>query len=167
MSWYHPSSLLDKVFEGGIILKGLSGVAEFLGGLALFFVHPNMIHNFLVFITQQELAENSHDTIANMVLHSADHLSTGSTTFIIIYLWIHATIKFIAVIGILKNQLWAYPFSLIALGILMLYQVYSIVLHRSIGMILLTLFDIFILWLIWREYGKVKPAFTEGKKLHT
>jgi uncharacterized membrane protein len=26
----------------------------------------------------------------------------------------------------------------------------------SIGMIMLTLFDFFILWLIWREYGKFR-----------
>jgi uncharacterized membrane protein len=154
--WYHPSTLLDKIFEGGIILKGISGIAEFIGGLMLFFVPPSAIHSFLVFITQKEIVEDPHDVIANSVLHLGDHISTGSTAFIIIYLWVHALIKLIAVIGILRNQLWAYPFSLITLGILMLYQVYSIYVHVSIGMILLTVFDVFILWLIWREYGKAK-----------
>lgn len=156
MSWYHPSSILDKVFEGGIILKGISGSLEFIGGALLFFVSPASIHDFIVFITQKELLNDPHDVIANILLTWTQHLG-GSQIFLIVYLWIHATIKLIAVIGILKNQLWAYPFSLITLGVLMFYQVYHIVfVSPSIGMILLTVFDIFILWLILREYKIVR-----------
>lgn len=156
MSWYHPTSLLDKIFEGGIIIKGVSGLLEFVGGLLLFFVDPATIHRFLAFVTQKELLEDPHDKVANLLLGSTQHLN-GGKTFIIVYLWIHATIKLIAVIGILKNQLWAYPFSLITLGALMLYQIYSIVfVNVSAGMIILTVFDVFILWLIYREYGKAR-----------
>ena len=162
MSWYHPSTLLDKVFEGSIIIKGATGVLEFLAGLLLVFVEPNIIHRFITFLTQKELLEDRSDIVANFLLNSTQHISSNGKTFAIVYLWIHAIIKLIAVIGILKNQLWAYPFSLIALGILMIYQVYSIVFVAvSVGMIVLTVFDVFILWLIWREYGKVrihKPA---------
>ena len=156
MSWYHPSSILDKVFEGGILLKGISGALEFIGGALLFFVSPASIHNFIVFITHRELLADPHDLFANILLNSTQHIG-GSRAFLIIYLWIHATIKLIAVIGILKNQLWAYPFSLITLGALMLYQIYTIAfVSVSIGMILLTVFDIFILWLILREYKIVR-----------
>jgi uncharacterized membrane protein len=157
MSTFRPTNLFDKIFEGGIILKGASGAIEFLTGLVLFFVSPTAIHNFLVFITQRELIEDPHDKIANFLLQHTQHVGSGSRVFIIAYLWVHALIKLIAVIGILKNQLWAYPFSLITLGLLMLYQLYTIFfVHPTIGMILLTIFDVFILWLIWREYGKVK-----------
>ncbi len=156
MSWYHPSSILDKVFEGGIIVKGIDGALEFLGGLLLLFVSPASIHNFLVLITQRELLTDPHDKVANLLLNSTQHLG-DSRTFIIVYLWIHAVIKLIAVIGILKNQLWAYPFSLITLGALMLYQVYSLVfVGPSVGMVILSIFDVFILWLILREYGIVR-----------
>lgn len=156
MSWFKPSSLFDKVFEGGIIIKGIDGALELIGGLLLFFVHPATIHDFIVFITHKELLEDPHDVVANLLLGWTAHLSNGSVTFLIIYLWIHAAIKLIAVLGILRNQLWAYPFSLVTLGLLILYQLYEIALHHSVGMTLLTVFDIFIVWLIWREYGKVK-----------
>lgn len=159
MSWYHPSSLLDKVFETGIIIKGISGALEFIGGLLLFFVDPSVIHRFLVFITEKELLEDPHDKIATFLLQSTQHLGGGNKTFLIVYLWIHAGIKLVAVIGILRNLLWAYPFSLGSLGLLMLYQLYSIIFVKpSVGMILLTIFDVFILWLIWREYGKVRQS---------
>lgn len=157
MSWYHPSSLFDKIFEGGIIIKGITGLLEFIGGLLLFFVPLSALHQFLVIVTQKELIEDPHDKIATFLLQSTDHLGGGNTAFLIIYLWIHATIKLVAVIGILRNQLWAYPFSLVSLGILLLYQLYHIVfISPSVGMIGLSIFDSAVLWLIWREYGKVK-----------
>ena len=161
MSTFHPANLFDKIFEGGILIKGATGVLEFLGGLALLFVSPTVIHSFLVLITQREITEDPHDRLSNLLLHSTQHISAGSRAFIIVYLWLHAVIKIIAVIGIMKNQLWAYPFSLITLGVLMLYQVYTILFVRpTIGMILLTIFDVAILWLIWREYGKVKTKLS-------
>lgn len=154
-NWYHPTSVLDKVFEGGIILKGLTGLAEFITGFVLLFVSPAQIQSFVTLITQRELIEDPHDKIANLLVSATSHISSGGRTFLIVYLWLHAAIKLIAVIGILKNQMWAYPFSLIALGALMLYQIYTILFVKvSIGMILLTIFDIFILLLIWREYKK-------------
>lgn len=156
MKWYHPVSILDKVFEGGLIIKGISGVIEFVAGLILFFVAPDTIHKFLAFVTQRELTEDPKSKLANVILHSANHLNTGNKSFLIIYLWLHAFIKLIAVGGILLNKLWAYPFSLATLGALMIYQVYSIAVRPSLGMIALTIFDVFILWLIWREYGKAR-----------
>lgn len=163
MSWYRPSSVLDKVFEGGIILKGISGALEFLGGLLLLFISPVAMHGFIVFITQHERIEDPHDKVVAILFSSTQHLFAGGSGFLIAYLWIHAAIKLIAVIGILRNYLWAYPFSLVSLGLLMLYQLYSIYIHPSIGMILLTIFDIFILWLIWREYGKAKLVLSRYK----
>jgi uncharacterized membrane protein len=157
MSWFHPTSVIDKVFEGGIIIKGVTGALEFLGGALLFFVSPQQMHQFIVVITQRERLEDPNDKVANLLLQTTAHLASGGRAFAIAYLWIHAVIKLVAVVGILRNQLWAYPFSLITLGLLMLYQTYSIVFVKvSIGMIALTVFDVFVLWLIWRERGKVR-----------
>ncbi len=56
--------------------------------------------------------------------------------------------------------MWAYPFALISLGALTLYQIYDIFFGSgSIVFIILTVVDIAILALIWREFQKVK---TEG-----
>lgn len=162
MSWYKPSNVLDKVFEGGIILKGIDGLLEFLGGLLVLFISPATLHGFITFITHRELVEDPHDVVANLLIQATSHYAAGGRTFLVIYLWIHAAIKIVAVIGILKNQLWAYPFSLMTLGLLVVYQLYSIFFVKpSIGMILLTVFDVFILWLIWREYGKIRKGSTE------
>jgi uncharacterized membrane protein len=159
MSTFHPTNLLDKIFEGGIVLKGVSGALEFLGGLGLLFINPDKLHHFINFVAQPELVQDNHNKIAAWLMHTSQHFTTSSKAFLIGYLWIHAAVKLIAVIGIIKNQLWAYPFALITLGLLMLYQLYDIFfVHASLGMIALTIFDAFIVALIWREYGKVKQT---------
>jgi uncharacterized membrane protein len=55
----------------------------------------------------------------------------------------------------LKNQLWAYPASLVVLGLFMIYQIYQIIIGHSALLIALTLFDMIIMWLIWHEYRLV------------
>lgn len=156
MSRYKPETLVDKIFEGGIIIKGLSALAEFLSGLLLVFLTPEHLKNLVSFLTQRELKEDQNSTWVHLILNSANHLSSGSRIFLIIYLWTHALVKLIAVIGILSNKLWAYPFSLITIGAMILYQIYSIIVNPGLGMVLLTVFDIFIVVLIWIEYQKAK-----------
>lgn len=156
MSLYRQNDLLDKLFKGGIILKGLSGLSELVAGVLLLFISPQRMHGFINLITQKELAEDPGDKLAVFLINATNNFGNGSRVFLIIYLWIHAGIKLIVVIGILKNKLWAYPFSLISLGLLTLYQLYSIVFVKvSIGIIFLTVFDALILCLIWREYRKM------------
>jgi uncharacterized membrane protein len=162
MSWFRPESILDKVFEGGIIIKGVSGALEFLAGLLLVLVKPASLTGFLAFLTQREVAEDPHDRLANFVLHSADHFNSGVKVYAVAYLWIHAVIKLVAVIGILRNKLWAYPFSLITLSLLVVFQVYSMVVRFSLGMLLLTVFDLLIIGLIRREYAKVRRVEARG-----
>jgi hypothetical protein len=163
MSWFRPTTLLDKIFEAGIILKGINGTLELLAGLLLFFLTPERLQHFIQFVTQLNVNHEKQSKVITLFLHSVDHLGTGNRIFLIAYFWSHAAVKLTAVIGILTNKLWAYPFSLITLGILTLFQVGSIIHKASIGMILLTILDAFILWLIWREYGKVKIKLDQKK----
>jgi uncharacterized membrane protein len=43
MPWFRPRDLLDQTFEVGIILKGLDGVLEVIGGPLLLMVSPATI----------------------------------------------------------------------------------------------------------------------------
>ena len=157
MTWFKPTSWLDRIFETSLILKGISGLAEFIAGLLLFTLEPKSVEKFISLIMQRELLQDPNDSVANWLLNFTEHLSQSSHVFLITYLWVHAAIKLTAVIGILRNQTWSYPFSLITLGALMVYQMYSIVFVKaSIGMILLTSFDVFVIWMIWQEYLKVR-----------
>ena len=51
MSWFRPRDLLDQTFEVGIILKGLDGVLEVIGGLLLLVVSPATIDQVVTSLT--------------------------------------------------------------------------------------------------------------------
>jgi uncharacterized membrane protein len=69
-----PKDTLDRVFEFGIIAKGLNGLAELVGGLLLLFVTAGSIYNLVALLTQGELSEDPHDVIAHYLLHTAHGL---------------------------------------------------------------------------------------------
>jgi uncharacterized membrane protein len=82
----------------------------------------------------------------------AQHFSVASKSFYAFYLLSHGVIKLLLVIGLLRNQLWSYPASLIALAAFIIYQLYRFSYTHSVGLIALTLFDFLVIALIWHEW---------------
>ena len=72
---FKPQNWLDRVFEIGIIAKGLNGAVELLGGLLLLFVSPAWIHQLAISVTRVELSEDPHDFIATHLLHTTSGLT--------------------------------------------------------------------------------------------
>jgi len=147
------SPALDKTFKVGLVLKGLDGILEVIGGLLLLFLSPNAIEHIVRTLTAHELSEDPHDLIARYLLHSTSHLSTGITLFGAIYLLSHGIAKIVLVVLVLRDKLWAYPALIVLLLAFIAYQIYQIAWVRfSVGLTALTLFDAALVWLTWREY---------------
>jgi uncharacterized membrane protein len=151
---FKPQDTLDRVFEIGIIAKGLNGLAELVGGLLLLFVSPGDIHHLVAMVTQGELSEDPHDVIARYLLHTADGLTGSALLFGAAYLLVHGAVKVGLVIALLLNKLWAYPCLITVLLIFIGYQLYRIALQPSVGLVALTVFDAVIVVLTWREYRR-------------
>ncbi len=156
--WFHPRSLLDRTFEIGIILKGLDGVIELVGAALVALIPAHTIMQLATRLTADELAEDPNDFIAGHILQYANELAGRDKWFATAFLLSHGMIKVVLVVGLLRSLPWAYPFAFVTLGGFTLYQVWLIILHNTIGIVLLTLFDLFILWLTWREYQQFKRA---------
>ena len=105
MPWFRPRDLLDQTFEVGIILKGLDGVLEVLGGLLLLVVSPATIDRLVTSLTQHELSEDPHDFLATHLLKTAHGLTGSAVLFGAVYLLAHGAVKVILVAALLKNQL--------------------------------------------------------------
>ncbi len=115
---------------------------------------------------EHELSEDPHDFIAAHLLGASRSLTHGGNTLASLYLLSHGLAKVVLVVALLFNKLWAYP-SMIALLILFIaYQLYRISYSYSLGLILLTVFDVFVIWLTWKEYKKQKVALATGGKPH-
>ena len=136
--------------------KGLISAAEIVGGILAFFVPVSVLTNIVIYFAQGELIEDPHDAIASFLSHSAQQFSLVGGTFIGLYLLSRGVIKLLLVWGLLKNQLWAYPSSLVVLGLFIIYQCYQIAVTQSVFIIALTIFDLIVMWFIWREWEVVK-----------
>jgi uncharacterized membrane protein len=155
---FHPKDRLDRLFEIGIIAKGLNGLVEVIGGLLLLFVTPARVHWWAVRLTQEELSEDPHDFIANHLLHTASGITGGAVLFGSLYLLSHGVIKIFLVVSLLRNKLWAYPLTIVVLSGFVVYQLYRIALHVSFTMVALTVFDLVIIALTIREYKQQRQA---------
>ena len=154
MPWFRPRDLLDQTFEVGIILKGLDGLLEVIGGLLLLVVSPATIDRLVTSLTQHELSEDPHDFLATHLLKTTHGLTGSAVLFGAIYLLAHGVVKVILVAALLKNQLWAYPWMLGFLAVFIAYQLYRLSFQPSVGLTTLTIFDAVIAWLTYREYRK-------------
>jgi uncharacterized membrane protein len=145
---------IDKTFEIGMILKGLDGILELIGGLFVLLVSPEAINSLVNWLTQHELSQDPHDFIATHLLHSAQGLTRSAVVFGAAYLVSHGIVKIVLVAAVLKSKLWAYPWMIAFLGIFIAYQVYRMTFAPSVGLVALTVFDAFIVWLTFREYQR-------------
>ena len=155
---------IHRIFEVSVLLKGAHALIECIGGLALAFVSTTGIAELVNRLTQDELIEDPNDFIATHLLNMAQGFSVVSKNFYAFYLLSHGIVKLALVVGLLRNKLWAYPASLIVLTLFIVYQIYRFSYTQSIGLIVLTVFDLIVMVLIWHEYGimrrhlSTKPA---------
>jgi uncharacterized membrane protein len=150
--------LRERFFRISVLLKGLNAVLEIVGGLTLFGVSPAFILRTVALLTQDELAEDPRDFVANYFLHAASHLSLGGQRFAAIYLLGHGVVKIGLVWALLKQKLWAYPLSIIVFGAFIVYQLYRYTFTHGLGLIALSVFDLVVIWLIYLEYRAIRPS---------
>ena len=66
--------------------------------------------------------------------------------------------KIVIVVGLLRREHWAYYVAFIFLGGFAIYQTYRMTYAPSVGLALLTAFDLLIIWLTWREYRRMRAS---------
>ncbi len=154
MAWFKSRDLLDRTFEVGIILKGLNGILELIGGILLLAVSPETINRLVVRLTQSELSQDPHDRVATWLRNSTHGLTSSTVLFGAVYLLLHGIVKVILVLALLREKLWAYPWMIAFLLFFIGYQIYRLILEPSVWLTALTVFDIAIVWLTWREYRR-------------
>lgn len=144
-----------QLFRLSILGKGLVSALEIIGGLLVFFIPPSAILAIADFLTHDELTEVHHDFLALYIQHAAQNL-VSSTTFVAFYLLSRGLVKLALIIALLLNKIWAYPWSIAVLGLFILYQAYQMIVDFSSLILLLTIFDLIVIYFIWKEYEIVK-----------
>jgi uncharacterized membrane protein len=156
-----PSSLLDKTFHTGIAIKGFDGVLECIGGVLVWFIKPTSMNGIVRFAAMHDLPGKYDEMLVAQLLHTTQMLANGGKTFASVYLITHGLSKVVLVIALWLNKLWAYPLTMVVFAIFCIYQMHRYTRTHSIWLVLLTIFDLFLIYLTWREYTQKKRARDE------
>jgi uncharacterized membrane protein len=146
---------LHQSFLVTLVLKGVLSSLEILGGVLLLFVSPAMINHLVSALTQHELSKNPHDILVRHLVLWSQHFSVSSQMFAGMYLLSHGVVKLFIVVSLWKKKLWAYPAGIAFFLIFIAYQVYRYQHTHSMGLIVLTVFDIILIYLTSVEYRQV------------
>ena len=152
------SRSLDDTFKITVGLKGIDGALEVIGGMILLVVGPATLGRVVRTLTQHELSEDPHDFVANHLLHATGALTATSLRFGAVYLVSHGLVKVVLVAALLRNKLWAYPWTIVFLLAFIGYQLYRLTFAPSVSLVGLTIFDAIVVWLTVREYRKQRRA---------
>jgi uncharacterized membrane protein len=144
-----------RIFEIGVILKGLNALLEIVLGGLLLFVNVSDVIQVLI---ANELVEDPDNFLAMHLQPLAPHLSPQAQLYSALYLLAHGLIKVVLVWGLLKNKTWAYPATLTILALFVAYQGITFLGTHSIPLALLTVFDLALMWLIFHEYRRIRLA---------
>lgn len=143
---------IHQLFELSILAKGAHALVECLSGLVLAFASTGTLVKWADRLTRGELLEDPHDFVATHLSSLAHHFSVSSKHFYAFYLLSHGLVKVGLVAGLLMNRLWAYPASIVVLGLFIVYQLYRFSYTHSLGLIVLSVFDVVVVVLIWHEW---------------
>ena len=143
---------LHDIFVIGVILKAANAILEIAGGIAILLISKAFIVSSVLAMTADELLEDPKDIIANYFINSAHALTIGTQYFIAAYLLVHGIVKIILSVSLLKKKFWAYPTAIAVFGLFVVYQIFRWSITGSIWYVLLTFFDLVLIYLTWREY---------------
>jgi uncharacterized membrane protein len=151
--------ILHRFFELGILIKGVDGGLELVGGLLLVFLSPAAINRVVFFFVEGELKEDPTDLVANLLVHttrSAIEVRVPASVFLIV----HGMVKLVLVGGLATNRFWSYPAAILVFAGFTIYQLYQLSQQYSFFLEIVTILDVIVILLVIAEYRHMKIART-------
>ena len=154
-----PARVLHWLFEASLLIKGLLCSAETLSGVGLLLTPNALIARFVYWMTHYEIAADPQDSLANWTRRAVEQFPVDTQAFYGWYLLAHGGLKLAMVVMLWARVLWAYPAAMVVLAGFVIYQVAESIHVGSPLLMLLAVFDAFMIWLIWQEYKALKAEF--------
>ena len=126
---------IHQIFVVSVLAKGAHALIEIAGGIALYLLGAETIAQWL----------RPHEWAAR-------HFQPAEQHFYAFYLLSHGLIKAVLVFFLLRERLWAYPASIAVFALFIAYQLYRYSFTHDIGLIALSIFDLFVIALAVHEY---------------
>lgn len=168
MEHLRGKTLLDRTFQVSITLKGLDGLLEIASAFLFLSDNPVRVNSMINALTFHLLSPSQLSYLSFHLLHASQAIAGRAPYFIFLFLLSHGVAKVGLVTALWFNRMWAYPMMILLLVAFIAYQVYVMIYNPTIFMALLTLFDVFVIWLTKEEYAKqrvLKSARAETARL--
>ena len=65
---------MHRIFAVSVLIKGVDGVLETIGGILLMFVSPKALNSLVIFLTAHELSEDPDDWFAASLRNAVHNL---------------------------------------------------------------------------------------------
>lgn len=141
-----------RLFQVAMVGKGVDGLVEVAGGALLWMFGLDGLGGAVRFLTAHELAEDPRDLLAGQLVRHTRGLAASTVHFVVAYLLVHGVVKLWLVGGLIRERRWVFPVALVVLGLFVLVQGFRLERHFTGGLLALTVLDVAILGLVWREY---------------
>lgn len=146
----------SEVFTGSIILKGINGIIESIGGLILLFTNSQVISRYLKLIFNHELENDPSDKVVNFLINYFQNISQHTQVFAATYILLHGIMNLFLFSMVWKKKIHAYPIVVVIMSLLVIYQIIRFSHTHSVILFVITLVDMLIIYLIADEYTRKK-----------
>lgn len=103
-------------------------------------------------LMSHEVATDPNDPLYQFVYNILENHSFTVTYFVSIYLLFWGVIDIVFSVLLLRHKLWAFPFSIVMMGMFTTYEIYRVIHTKSLILLSLILLSLGIMYLIYNEY---------------
>jgi uncharacterized membrane protein len=149
--------LLHEVFEIGIVIKGLNAFVELASSAVLFLFSVEKLRSIVDAISLGGGGSWLRRSWPLIFYRLERWIAPDTKAFFSWFFLSHGAIKAFIVVCLLCGWIWAYPLGITVFSVFIVYQVIQILGgHHSILYIVLTLMDIFVIFLTVNEWRHAK-----------
>jgi len=146
----------DLIFKTVLWWRILYGSFKILLGITLINFVGTSFYEIFRAIMSHEIIEDPTDLLIRVVSFFLQHSPQTITYFVSVYLIFWGFIEIFLSINLLREKLWAFPTSIITIGLFVVYEVYRVTHTHSLILLVIIIIDIVIVYIIYREYVRLK-----------
>lgn len=147
---------IDLFFKIGMWWRIFYGTLRLIFGIALFRLIGTPVIEIFYKLAGKELVEDPNDLLIQMIGPWIGHFALTITYFLVIYLIFWGIIDIALSISLLKHKHWAFPISIYLILLFVLYEIYRFFHTHSFVLAYIIFVDLILVWLINKEYKKLK-----------
>jgi uncharacterized membrane protein len=144
------------IFKLGMYWRIIYAIFKFVFGIILLkFINSNFTDLFY-HVMGHEIIEDKNDIFIRAIKSIFDNHTFYVTYFVAIYFIFWGAVDAFLSFNLLKLNLWSYPVSLTLITVFTLYEIYRFTYTHSLILLSIIFIDIFLIWIIFKEYKKLK-----------